>query len=87
MISADCMQLSKGFQFSTLDRDNDDFGDANCAVVQSGGWWYSACTWANLNGLYKQGGLYSGGYNGIFWNYWQGFDYSLKDVIMMVKPQ
>ncbi|KAE8595616.1 hypothetical protein XENTR_v10015814 [Xenopus tropicalis] len=38
-------------QFTTKDRDNDMYA-ANCADVGRGGWWYTICFNANLNGFY-----------------------------------
>ena len=40
----------EGMAFSTYDRDNDLDAQRNCAGVYGGGWWYNACTYANLNG-------------------------------------
>ncbi|KYO34499.1 angiopoietin-related protein 4 isoform B [Alligator mississippiensis] len=60
--------------FSTRDQDHDLKADTNCAKHLSGGWWFSSCGHANLNGKYfrsiprqrherKQG---------IFWKTWKG---------------
>ena len=43
-----------GVPFSTKDRDNDQWS-VNCAVHQSGAWWYKSCGHTNLNGLYLSG--------------------------------
>lgn len=43
-------------RFTTRDKDNDVYEDANCAVLYKGGWWYSDCRAANPNGLYQGGG-------------------------------
>ena len=40
-----------GMAFSTYDRDND-LSSGNCALNNKGGWWYRACTYSHLNGLY-----------------------------------
>lgn len=41
-----------GMMFSTLDRDNDNcYG--SCASDYKGGWWFSCCHYAYLNGLYN----------------------------------
>ena len=40
--------------FTTRDRDNDMWGDDNCASGrQRGGWWYNYCTRINPNGNYE----------------------------------
>ncbi|XP_034099981.2 ficolin-1-like [Drosophila albomicans] len=64
-------------QFSTYDRDNDS-DEINCAKLLSGGWWYSNCGFSNLNGKYAKD---------IFWDEWRGYEYSLKSVIMMIRPK
>ncbi|KFQ46851.1 Angiopoietin-related protein 4, partial [Nestor notabilis] len=74
--------------FSTRDRDHDLKADTNCAKHLSGGWWFSTCGHANLNGKYfrsiprqrherKQG---------IFWKTWKGRDYPLKSTTMKIQP-
>ncbi|CAH1246567.1 FGL1 [Branchiostoma lanceolatum] len=42
---------------------------SHCAGVQKTGWWFgNVClNWANLNGIYKESGEYTGEQNGIFW--------------------
>lgn len=43
-----------GMQFSTHDKDNDNY-DGNCAKQDSSGWWMNRCHAAHLNGVYYQG--------------------------------
>lgn len=50
--TGDAMSWSKGFRFSTPDRDNDE-SELNCAALGNGGWWWQLCTYVNLNGAYK----------------------------------
>ncbi|KAI8514006.1 hypothetical protein Bbelb_083300 [Branchiostoma belcheri] len=42
---------------------------SHCASVQKTGWWFGkvCLNWANLNGMYKDSGEYTGEQNGIFW--------------------
>ncbi|XP_078575862.1 uncharacterized protein LOC144861738 isoform X2 [Branchiostoma floridae x Branchiostoma japonicum] len=78
-------------KFSTTDQDNDLNAD-NCASrFGQGGWWYTlSCGWAMLNGQYLTGcsvpypGTCSSA-NGIVWNSWRGYRYSLKKTIMMIR--
>uniref|UniRef100_A0A8C4YDF5 Angiopoietin like 4 n=1 Tax=Gopherus evgoodei TaxID=1825980 RepID=A0A8C4YDF5_9SAUR len=74
--------------FSTRDQDNDFKADTNCAKHLSGGWWFSTCGHANLNGKYfrsiprqrherKQG---------IFWKTWKGRYYPLKSTTLKIRP-
>ena len=36
-------------QFSTPDEDKDNAPGGSCAAMRSTGWWFNACTSANLN--------------------------------------
>ncbi|RUS72645.1 hypothetical protein EGW08_019583 [Elysia chlorotica] len=48
--AGDALSPHNGFQFSTIDRDNDVHETASCAAVYHGAWWYGACHSSNLNG-------------------------------------
>ncbi|CAH1715181.1 unnamed protein product [Aphis gossypii] len=52
--ATDALSFQNGHRFSTADRDQDDSA-ANCAANYEGGWWYSRCQHANLNGKYNFG--------------------------------
>ena len=54
-------------QFSTKDRDNDQWNGVNCASSSyfHGAWWYKACPYSNLNGLYRSGVV---GSQGVGWH-------------------
>lgn len=52
--ATDALSFQNGHKFSTLDHDQDD-STTNCAASYEGGWWYSRCQHANLNGKYNYG--------------------------------
>ncbi|KAH8274682.1 hypothetical protein KR018_005070 [Drosophila ironensis] len=87
--AADALRQHTGKKFSTQDRDNDD-NEGNCAVTQSGAFWYgSSCNLSNPFGLYQR--LLErdvDGYKGILWRgFLDGPKGSLKIVRMLVRPQ
>ena len=73
--AVDSLAYHNGMKFSTKDRDND-LCVCMCAHVNTGAWWYRACSYTNLNGLYAvwQYGLY-----------WTGTNKSLKFTEMKCK--
>lgn len=72
-------------KFSTWDRDNDNY-KGNCAEEERSGWWFNRCHSANLNGVYYQGPYTSETDNGVVWYTWHGWWYSLKSVVMKIRP-
>ena len=78
------MNHNNGRQFSTKDRDNDDWSTSgHCAESRRSGWWHESCTRANLNAQYyssKQDNI-----KAIYWYDWRNYD-SLKRVEMKIKP-
>ena len=81
-ISGDSLSYHNNQQFSTKDRDNDEW-PVNCAVGV-GAWWFKHCHYSDLNGKYfKVGTLHSAG---IVWFHWKNSYYSLKRVNMKIKP-
>ncbi|XP_078603766.1 angiopoietin-related protein 2-like isoform X2 [Branchiostoma floridae x Branchiostoma japonicum] len=84
--SGDALTWHNNMAFTTKDSDNDPF-IGNCAGYQRGGWWYNACAHSNLNGIYYPGGYYSSRYqDAVYWAEWRGGSYSLKTVMMKVRP-
>lgn len=47
-----------GVKFSTFDMDNDWVIHANCASLNSGGWWFNLCYSAYLNGPWSSDYVY-----------------------------
>uniref|UniRef100_T1J7A9 Fibrinogen C-terminal domain-containing protein n=1 Tax=Strigamia maritima TaxID=126957 RepID=T1J7A9_STRMM len=67
--------------FTTFDKN-----DVNeCSKTYKGGWWYTKCHAANLNGLYLRGNhtTYA---DGVDWQTWRGYHYSLKVTEMKLRP-
>ncbi|XP_007910281.1 angiopoietin-related protein 2 [Callorhinchus milii] len=84
--AGDSFTWHNGKQFTTLDRDRDAY-TGNCAHYQKGGWWYNACAHSNLNGVWYRGGHYRSKYqDGVYWAEFRGGAYSLKSVVMMIRP-
>ena len=77
---------ANGMMFTTKDKDNDLSKDINCSTEFGiGGWWFSSCSWANLNGPYyfpdenKDGGI------GINWHTWKKNTF-MKSAVMKIRP-
>ena len=77
---------NNGMRFSTKDKDVDIFG-GDCADLYHGGWWYSNCARANLNGEYVTPGTQSSHYYGMGGVVYYGFQHykSLKATKMMFR--
>ncbi|WAR01855.1 ANGL2-like protein [Mya arenaria] len=77
-------------KFSTIDEDNDEW-TMNCALKDQAGWWYKACGFSTLNGLYikkpNEKIMPDGVIRGIIWSKWKNdFSYSMMRVEMKIKP-
>ena len=72
--------------FSTIDNDNQNSADGNCAIIYSGAWWYKHCHDSNLNG-YNYGTSDPTPYGkGIIWQSFTTDYQSLKWDIMAIRP-
>jgi len=52
--AGDWFSYTNGYEFTTYDRDNDQWG-TNCAVENVGGFWYKDCAWASVNAMKRSG--------------------------------
>ncbi|XP_016957627.1 protein scabrous [Drosophila biarmipes] len=52
--ASDALNYQQGMQFSAIDDDRD-ISQTHCAASYEGGWWFSHCQHANLNGRYNMG--------------------------------
>lgn len=87
--AGDSLSSHSGARFSTADRDNDNHRSKNCAQENKSGWWFYNCHDSNLNGVWKDGGRIASdpdAKDGIVWQSWKGDQYSLKNVIMAIRP-
>ena len=80
--AGDSLTYHNNIVFSTKDRDNDALS-GNCAVSNTGAWWYFGCYHSNLNGKYL--GNTNRDYRGIIWQRSFGTT-SLKFTEMKLRP-
>ncbi|XP_071807613.1 microfibril-associated glycoprotein 4-like [Asterias amurensis] len=79
----DSLSYNNNMVFTTKDRDNDEWGTANCAVERNGAWWYTYCTYCNLNGRYINEATYN--IEGIWWVGFSGNYIPLKRTEMKIR--
>ena len=79
--AGDSLTRHNGMQFSTKDRDNDQW-NGNCANDDQGAWWHESCGDSNLNGLYRSGLV---GSQGIWWRNITNNNISLKFARMKLR--
>ncbi|XP_064602616.1 microfibril-associated glycoprotein 4-like [Liolophura sinensis] len=78
-------------KFSTYDKDQDAWY-GNCAQKDQSGWWFRACGFSSLNGLYHPGGQANiapdGLITGVTWYHWKNdYAYSMRRTEMKLKPK
>lgn len=83
--AGDSLSGHRDAAFSTRDQDNDNNGGSSCAVSYKGAWWYTDCHSSNLNGFYHHG-KHSSYADGVNWQAWKGYKYSLKRAEMKIRP-
>ena len=82
--AGDSFGYHRGMSFTTKDRDNDQWWGKNCALSYKGGWWYGACHYSNLNGLYRNGKFDCGGMR---WDALTSSCFSVKRSEMKIRPK
>ncbi|XP_030643737.1 fibrinogen-like protein 1 [Chanos chanos] len=76
----------QGLKFSTYDHPSQP-DDPECIHHNTkSGWWFSRCHSGNLNGHYHNGPYQALTDDGLVWYTWHGIWYSIKSVVMMIRP-
>ncbi|XP_068222644.1 fibroleukin-like isoform X2 [Palaemon carinicauda] len=84
--AGDSLRHSNMQMFSTLDRDNDQENWGSCTKGRGGGgWWWGRCACAQPTGQYRRG-RYQGPETGITWWHWKDSNYSLKSLVIKIRP-
>ncbi|XP_034481413.1 angiopoietin-related protein 7 [Drosophila innubila] len=84
--AGDSLSYHAGAKFSTFDSDNDNCLECNCAQRLKAAGWFNNCGTSNLMGVYHAQNPSKAGETGIFWDTFQGKDYSLRSVKMLIRP-
>ena len=79
--AGDAMSYNSGQQFTTKDRDHDQWSGGNCATYYKGPWWHTNSNYANLNSKYYSS-RHVGDEGGVTWYRWKNTWYSLKKTSM-----
>ncbi|EAT40323.1 AAEL007942-PA [Aedes aegypti] len=82
--AGDSFRMVLNQYFSTLDADNDQLQNGNCAVLYQSGWWHKECHLSNLNGLYLPGPQQEYA-TMMCWKEFRGHYYGLKSSRMMIR--
>ncbi|XP_033160236.1 ficolin-2 isoform X2 [Drosophila mauritiana] len=81
--AGDSLSYHAGAKFSTVDQDNDNCLECNCALRHKGAGWFNNCAKSNLFGEYTTQN--QAGETGIWWDTFSGQN-SLKRVRWMIRP-
>ncbi|XP_042900266.1 techylectin-like protein [Parasteatoda tepidariorum] len=84
--AGDSMSGHTNMKFSTKDADNDIQTEQHCSQIYKGGWWYSACHTANLNGLYLRG-KHDSFADGVNWKSWKDYHESLDTTEIKIRSK
>ncbi|XP_017009860.2 fibrinogen C domain-containing protein 1 isoform X1 [Drosophila takahashii] len=83
--AGDSLSYHAGAKFSTLDQDNDNCLDCNCAAKHKGAGWFNNCATSNLFGHYIARNQGQALETGMWWDTFAGQN-SLKSVRWMIRP-
>ncbi|XP_038068729.1 ficolin-3-like [Patiria miniata] len=81
--AGDSLEYSKGFPFTALDADNDNW-QYNCAHYHRGAWWFNSCLRSHLNGKYYPSQHANDDW-GISWRTSHNRPYSMKRCGMKIR--
>ncbi|EDW50350.1 ficolin-2 isoform X2 [Drosophila sechellia] len=81
--AGDSLSYHAGAKFSTVDQDNDNCLECNCALRHKGAGWFNNCAKSNLFGEYTTQN--QAGETGVWWDTFSGQN-SLKRVRWMIRP-
>lgn len=84
LFTGDSLTYHDEMQFSTKDRDHDNWIDS-CAWEYKGAWWYNKCHKSNLNGFYREG-YHSTFADSMNWKSWKGYHEALTKTEMKFRP-
>ncbi|XP_037722185.1 fibrinogen C domain-containing protein 1 isoform X2 [Drosophila subpulchrella] len=83
--AGDSLSYHAGARFSTVDQDNDNCLDCNCALKHKGAGWFNNCATSNLFGQYITRSQGQALETGMWWDTFAGQN-SLKKVRWMIRP-
>ena len=81
--ASDSLIYHNNMHFTTKDRDNDRH-PSNCAIRDTGAWWYKECQYSNLNGRYLDNKTKNR--QGLRWYYFRFDSRSFKFAEMKLRP-
>ncbi|XP_039488357.1 fibrinogen-like protein 1 isoform X2 [Drosophila santomea] len=83
--AGDSLSYHAGAKFSTVDQDNDNCPECNCALRHKGAGWFNNCAKSNLFGEYITQNIGQAGETGMWWDTFSGQN-SLKRVRWLIRP-
>ncbi|KRK01073.1 fibrinogen C domain-containing protein 1 isoform X1 [Drosophila yakuba] len=83
--AGDSLSYHAGAKFSTVDQDNDNCPECNCALKHKGAGWFNNCAKSNLFGEYITQNIGQDVETGMWWDTFSGQN-SLKRVRWLIRP-